>query len=115
MPHNHFSRLLALAFLLALSTSYTYAEPTSGFIAIAQLHPYVGGTTVYVYLTGAGPCGQLGDAYDIYTIDLSSPSGRAAYATALTAVAAGKQVRLEVIAGACGTSYPGIQSIYIGS
>jgi len=62
-----------------------------------------------------GPCGQQAGSYAIYTIDLSTSAGKAAYAAVLTAVNNGKQVQLEVIAGVCGTQYPGIQSVYIGS
>jgi hypothetical protein len=106
---------LAIAVMITMITSSAYSEPTSGSVTISQLRPYIGGTLVYVYLNGAGPCGQQSGAYGIYTIDLSSPAGKAAYAAALVAVATGKQVQLEAIAGACGSPYPGLQSIYIGS
>jgi len=103
----------AAAAVLALSAPFADAEPTSGAVTISQLRPYIGGTSVYVYVNGVGPCGSgVSGAYAIYTIDLSSASGKAAYAAALAAVIANKSVLLEVIAGACGTQYPGLQSVY---
>jgi len=115
MSVYRFAGGIAIAAAVALGTSSVYAEPTSGLVTISQLRPYIGGNGVYVYLNSAGPCGQQTGAYGIYTIDLSSPAGKAAYAAALIAVTTGKQVQLEAIAGACGTQYPGLQSIYIGT
>jgi len=103
----------AAACAVFFGPSAVRAEPTSGAVTISQLRPYVGATSVYVYLNGTGPCGQQSGSYNIYSLDLSTPSGKAAYAAALVAVSAGKQVQVEVIAGACGAPYPGIQSIYI--
>ena len=105
---------LASATLLIVSASSARAEPTSGPVTILQLRPYVGGNTVYVYLNGTGPCGSgVAGAYAIYSLDVSTPSGKAAYAAALAALTMGKPVYVEAIATACGTQYPGVQSIYI--
>ncbi len=102
--------------LVAAASSSAFAEPTSGNVTISQLRPYVGGTQVFVYVNGVGPCGAgVSGAYGIYTIDLTSASGKAAYAAALAAVMAGKQVQLEAIASACGNPYPGLQSVYVGN
>ena len=101
------------ATILAMAASSAYAEPTSGAVTLSQLRPYIGGTGVYVYVNGVGPCGSgVSGAYAIYTIDLTSAAGKAAYAAALAAIIANKSVMLEVIANACGTQYPGLQSVY---
>jgi hypothetical protein len=97
------SGALLRAAMLALVVSFAFAEPTSGPVTISELRPYIGGNGVYVYLSGTGPCGSgVTGAKAIYTIDLSSSAGKAAYAALLTAVATGKQAVLEVIANACG-------------
>ncbi|UDF35489.1 UNVERIFIED_ORG: hypothetical protein LHJ69_23575 [Shinella sp. XGS7] len=105
-------KTLACLAPLALTALSGYAEPTSGPVTISQIRPYIGSTTVYVYTNDLGPCGQQVGSRAIYSIDLASPAGKAAYAAALAATAAGKLVLLEVIAGACGGEYPGLQSIY---
>ena len=97
--------------LLGLALSSASAEPTSAAVMIDQLRPYVGGSQVYVYPHDQGPCGTSAPT-NMYTIDLSTPSGKAAYAAALAAVVAGKHVLLEVIAGQCSLAYPGLQSVY---
>lgn len=103
----------ALATLLTFGASFASAEPTSGAVTISNLRPYIGGTGVYVYINGVGPCGSgVSGSAGIYTVDLSSQSGKAAYAILLTSVATGKPVMLEVISGACGSAYPGLQSVY---
>ncbi len=104
---------IIVATMLAIGMSPASAEPTSGAVTISQLRPYIGGTQVFVYINGVGPCGSgVSGPYALYTIDLSSAAGKAAYAAALAAVIANKPVLLEVIASACGTQYPGLQSIY---
>jgi hypothetical protein len=97
--------------VLVFGASLAVAEPTTGAIQLDQVRPYIGGNTVFVYPHGQGPCSGSG-ALNIYTIDLSTSSGKAAYAAALAAITAGKMVMLEVIAGQCGSSYPALQSIY---
>jgi hypothetical protein len=102
-------------FLCSVGGLNSYAEPTSGLITISELRPYIGSDIIYVYIDGVGPCGQQSGSYGIYSINLSSQAGKAAYSAVLAALSAGKKVKLEVIAGACGTHYPGLQSIYIGA
>lgn len=91
--------------LLAICQA-AHAEPTGSRTTIASLRPYVGGSTAFVYVSNTSPCGV-----EIYSIDLSTPSGKAAYAQALASVLSGKQVQLEVTA--CTGIYSAIQSIYI--
>ena len=106
-------KTIVAAAALAVGASSACAEPTSGAVTISQLRPYIGGTSVYVYVNGVGPCGSgVSGSAAIYTIDLTSQTGKAAYAAALAAVIANKPVLLEVIANACGTAYPGLQSVY---
>jgi hypothetical protein len=104
------SKLLAGLAGAVLCSSSAFAEPTSGPVMIDQLRPYVGGNQVYVYTT-QGPCAPNAQT-NMYTIDLSTPSGKAAYAAALAAMMTGKHVLLEVIAGQCSLPYPGLQSVY---
>ena len=97
---------------LAIAAGFAYAEPTTGAILLAQVRPYIGSNTVFIYPSGLGPCGSS-SATNIYQIDLSSASGKAAYTTALAAIVANKHVMLEVQAGQCGADYPGLQSVYM--
>jgi hypothetical protein len=88
-----------------------HAEPTSPATVITELRPYGGTSTVFVYTTLAN--GQFCDQA-WYSIDIGNNGGKAMYAAALAAIAAGKTVRLE-IAG-CGSGPSGsapLQSIYI--
>lgn len=107
--------VLTIATMFALGVSSAGAEPTSGLVNIQYMRPYIGGTGDLVYLSGVGPCGQQTGAYGIYTIDLSSLAGRTSYAAMLVAIAASRQVQLEVAAGAYGSQYPALQSVYLGS
>jgi hypothetical protein len=99
------------AALLALGATSASAEPTSAALLINQLRPYIGDSVVYVYPNGQGPCGSSSPT-NIYTIDLTTATGKAAYAAALAAMAAGKHVLLEVQAGQCTATYAALQSIY---
>lgn len=87
------------------------SEPTSGPITIVNIRPY-GGSNV-VYLNGSNPPGSFCSS-SWYSIDISSNGGKAIFSVALTALATGKSVQLE-IAG-CGAGPAGsnlLQSIYI--
>ena len=87
------------------------AEPTSSPTVITELRPYAGGNAVFVYTTFVN--GQFCDLA-FYSIDLSTNGGKAMYAAALAAVAAGKMVKLEI--SGCGNGFSGsaaLQSIYI--
>ncbi len=99
------SKLLFVTTVIYAQT--TGAEPTGAVTTLLELRPYVGGNTIYVYPADTSPCNT-----SIYTIDLSTPTGKAAYATALAALVAGKRVQLEAIAPCTGL-YSGLQSIYI--
>ncbi len=91
---------------LGLSNS-AHAEPTGVATTLIDLRPYVGGNQVFVYPADPSPCNTM-----IYTIDLSSAAGKAAYAAALAAVVSGKRVQLEAVAP-CTGQYSALQSIHI--
>lgn len=101
-------RQIAVFGICGLFWSSVGAEPSGEWTALMQVRPYIGGNTAYVYPNSSSSCGV-----NISTIDLGSAAGRAAYATALTAVATGKRVMLEVVA--CSGLYTQLQSIYIGT
>jgi hypothetical protein len=105
MPKGLFLAVLLTTLTLLFCQSST-AEPTGNTTTISHLRPYVGGNTVYVYMSDTSPCGV-----SLYTLDLSTPAGKAAYAQALAALVAGKQVRIEVVTP-CAGIYTPIQSIY---
>lgn len=58
---------------------------------ITQLRPYIGSGQVFVHVDSSQLCGTT-----VFKILLSDPAGKEAYAAALTAMATGKNVALEV-------------------
>lgn len=89
-------RFSAIAFALSVFCSFpgpVCAEPTSGAVHILNIRPYSGSNAVY--LVTDNPNGSF-CANSWYLIDLSSYGGKAMYAAALTALASGKAVQLEV-------------------
>jgi len=99
----------ATSAITIMVSAHAIAEPTSEAVNISYLRPYVGGNIVFVY-TNTSLCSQAA-----YSIELGTNGGKAAYAAALTALAASKLVKLE-IAGQCGAGAAGstnVQSLYI--
>ncbi len=103
----------AFAGLLALGSASVWAEPTTDApVHIGSLRPYAGGNAVFVYATTPLCPGTM------YSIDLSTPSGKAVFAVALAAVTTGRAVRIEIANAPCGTGPAGstiIQSLYLSA
>lgn len=96
--------------LLASLAASAGAEPTSNPVFLNYVRPYLG---TLVFLAGDSTGGLC--PVNFFSLDLSTASGKAMYAVALTALLSGKQVQLEM-AGACGGGPAGstsLQSIYI--
>jgi hypothetical protein len=100
--------------LFGLSASIVCnAEPTSPPLSITYIRPYSGGSAVFIATNN--PPGSFCST-SVYTIDMTTPSGKAMYAAALAALLAGKTVQLELAAcdgGAGGVGTHSLQSIYI--
>lgn len=96
--------LAATATLTAAFISVARAEPTGAPTTLGVVRPYIGSNTVFVYPASPSPCDTT-----IYTIDISTPTGKAAYAAALAALVAGTRVQLEVVS--CTGLYSPVQSI----
>lgn len=100
-----------LAAVVACLCGSASSEPTSIAVSVTSLRPYSGSNWVYVGtdFTDGQFCSPA-----FYSIDISGVAGRAMYAAALTAVASGKQVKLEITA--CNTGPANstqLQSLYI--
>lgn len=97
--------------VLACVTVFANAEPTSNATNITEMRPYGGTNTVFLWTSFAD--GQFcTPAW--YSIDLATNGGKAMYAAALAAIAAGKQVKLEITLcnnGPSGSTL--LQSLYI--
>jgi hypothetical protein len=108
------SKLLAQLFLgalVSLSSANVFSEPTSPPLSINYIRPYSAGNTVYI---GANIAPGAFCASTVFSIDLSSNTGKAMYAAALTALTAGKLVRLELLTcAATSNDVSSLQSIYI--
>lgn len=98
--------VMAAAAVLVVLMSAARAEPTGIATTLLAVRPYVGGNTVYIYPADTSPCNT-----NIYTLDISTAAGKAAYAIALAAITTGKRVQLEAIAPCTGL-FSGLQSIY---
>lgn len=87
------------------------AEPTTEPSYVSYVRPYLGDSTAFVVLKEKRLCDTA-----VYTIELSDPSGKEAYAAALAALLANKRVKLE-IHNQEGCKSPGwgtrLQSVYI--
>ncbi|MCU1150979.1 hypothetical protein JAK43_13970 [Stenotrophomonas maltophilia] len=101
---------LALTLALCLFAPLK-AEPSGDNLTILSLRPYIGGTAgvVYVHVSSMDLCST-----DIFTIDMSMPGAKEAYAAALAALTSGKKVRLEVLnSTGCNGWATGLQSVTI--
>ena len=97
------------AALLSLACTGTYAEPTSPPVHVLQARAHAGDETAYIYIDNSTFCNS-----NLYSVSLTTASGKAMFAVALTAVATGKTVLVEVSdTGGCGTGtiHP-LQSLY---
>ena len=92
-------QILCKRFLISASvlscvtlTAPAHAEPTSDPVQINWVRPYSSASPV-AFIGAASPiiCGTDG-----FKIDLSAPGGKEIYAAVLTAMTAGKRVRLEI-------------------
>lgn len=102
-------RPITSALLVALCTPNAIrAEPTGGKVSIVAVRPYVGGL-IYLHVSSGSLC-----ATSVFTFSASEANGKEMYAVALTALASGKKVQLEVsnAAGCTGWSTR-LQSIYL--
>jgi hypothetical protein len=102
-------RALGLSILIMLSAS-VQAEPTSPVaVKVLQVRPYMESNLVYIEVSSAGLCNAT-----IFVIQTNLLGGKEAYAAALTALATGKKVLLEVsnTTGCTGFGTK-LQSIYL--
>lgn len=79
------------AFVFCLCASVVHGGETGPRVKITQLRPYMGSGQVFVHVNSSQLCGT-----SVFKIVLSDPAGKEAYAAALTAIATGKNVALEV-------------------
>ncbi len=104
-------KLKLISGTLSLVASFNgLAEPTGVPVNILSLRPYTSSNPVaYIEVSASTLCNTNG-----FKINLSEPGGKEMYATALTAAASGKQVKLEV-SNATGCQGWGtvLQSIYL--
>lgn len=102
---------VCMLFVLAYCIDAALAEPTSARVVILDLRPYAGSEVTYVHVNSTALCNT-----DVFIIDTSQANGKQMYAAALTAVASGKEVALEVAnATGCTGWATKLQSIYIFS
>jgi len=84
-------KILIAVLLIALClASAVQAEPTGGRVTIVSLRPHINGA-IYVDVSSSEFCGT-----SVFSIIATEVNGKEMYAAALTALASGKQVRLEV-------------------
>lgn len=103
-------RFLFGVLLLGITSLFqaAHAEPSGGKVDIISLRPYAG-SVVYVLVSSSALCDT-----DTFAIDTSGVNGKEMYAAALTAVAAGKKISLEVSnATGCKGWGTRLQSIYL--
>ena len=106
-------KIVAAVLSLVVASSAS-AEPTSSPLLVNNIRPY-GGTDIVFIVTNNTPNSFCPTS--LYSLSLASNAGKAMYAAALTALATGKYVQLELITGApCGNGPSGsnaLQSIAI--
>jgi hypothetical protein len=95
--------------LLLLATFVATAGETGARVKIVSLRPYSGGPSAYMQVASDALCGT-----SVFTIAVSEPSGKEVYATALSALVAGKDVAIEVSNSTGCTGWgTRVQSLYI--
>ncbi len=83
------------------------ADPITGdWVNVSSLRSFANANVIFVVVTSAALCGT-----DTFQIDISSASGKAAYASLLAALLSARQVRVELLACA-GWGTP-LSSIYL--
>lgn len=101
-------KAIVLAAILCVAQG-AQAEPSSGRVTIVNLRPYANGNLVYLHVSSGELCNT-----EVFTIDTGVPNGKEIYAAALTAVASGKQIIVEVSNDlGCTGGGSRVQSIYI--
>ncbi len=95
--------IIAVGMFLASAT--TLAEPTTSPTTVVRARAYLP-SQAYIDVTSSDQCGT-----STFMIDMSSSSGRAAYANVLAALSAGKKIQVEV--SSCSGWGSPVQSIYI--
>ena len=86
-----FSLKLLAVLAFASCAFMAWGGETGPRVKITQLRPYMGSGQVFVHVDSSQLCGTT-----VFKIVLSDPAAKEAYAAALTAVATGKKVALEV-------------------
>ena len=104
------SQFILLSLFLLIPAS-AFSDPTSDKTTITNIRPYIGSNAVFLQTANSIICQT-----DVFTIDLSKPNGKAAYAAALAAMSTNQKVQLE-ISNATGCKGWGteLQSIYVWS
>lgn len=102
-------RVAIIVLLMALCIpKVVLAEPTGGRVSVLSVRPYSGGS-IYVEVSSSELCGT-----SVFSFIASEVNGKEMYAAVLTALASGKQVRLEVsTATGCAGWGSRLQSIYL--
>jgi hypothetical protein len=67
------------------------AGATSQRVKLIEVRPYIGNSNVYIRTDSEALCGT-----SVFRIVTSQPNGKEAYAVALSAIASGRSVMLEV-------------------
>jgi hypothetical protein len=102
-------RVVIFALLVALCVSgVVQAEPTGGRVSVVSVRPYSSGL-IYLEVSSSEFCGT-----SVFSFSDSEVNGKEMYAAVLTALATGKQVRLEASAATgCAGWGTRLQSIYL--
>ena len=97
------------ALLIALCVSgAVQTEPTGGRVSIVSVRPYSSGL-IYLEVSSSEFCGT-----SVFAFSSTEVNGKEMYAAALTALATGKEVRLEAsTATGCTGWATRLQSIYL--
>ena len=103
--------------VVAVSSVPAFAEPTTGPVRITQVRPYNSAGApdgaVFVAVVSADPAVPVA-CTTVFQIDLTYGGGKAVYAAALTALATGKTVQIEMVNdGGCAGWGTKIQSLYV--
>ncbi|MEW6995097.1 hypothetical protein AADZ84_12615 [Colwelliaceae bacterium MEBiC 14330] len=104
-------KILSLFVLFFISTQ-GFAEPTSKELEISQIRPYNNSSygAVYIYVTEKSLCDT-----SMYRVDLSLRGSELIYSAALSAMMAGKKVKIEIDNNGCANPAwrTKIQSLYV--
>jgi hypothetical protein len=101
-----FRKYTALAIITLVSLS-SHAEPTSAPVNITYLRPYANNLVLLQANIGLGIFCSTSN----YSIDISTNTGKAQYALALSAMLTNRLVLLELVSAGCGGSLPGYNAL----